>query len=94
MKDLSGLLPGDPITALVPTSQAGGNMMSDNKLAHSAPGSQPVDPLPPAKEQADPKVSASNSTPIKPGDDGKPPARTGRARGGLSLPVPSWKTLS
>jgi hypothetical protein len=37
---------------------AGGNMMSDNKLAGTAPGSQPVDPLPPAKEQADPAIGS------------------------------------
>jgi hypothetical protein len=94
VKDLSNLLPGDPVTALAPTSQAGGNMMSDNKLAGTAPGSQPVDPLPPAKEQADPKITASNAAPIQPGDDGKPSARAGRERGGLSLPEPSWKTTT
>jgi hypothetical protein len=86
MEDLSHLLPGDPITALAPTSQAGGNMMSDNKLAHTAPGSQPVDPLPPAKEQADPEISASNSSQIKPGTTGKPDARAG----GMTASPPAW----
>jgi hypothetical protein len=77
MQDLSHLLPGDPVTALAPTSQAGGNMMSDNKLAGTAPGSPPVDPLPPAKEQADPKISVSNSVPVRPGTSGKPRAESG-----------------
>jgi hypothetical protein len=61
-------------------------MMSDNKLAGTAPGSQPVDPLPPAKEQADPKVTASNSTQIRPGTSGKPRA----SAGSLSRTPPSW----
>lgn len=87
MQDLTKtVFPGDPITALVPTSMAGGNMMSDNKLALTAPGSQPVDPLPPAKEQADPKVSTSNSTPIQPGSDGKPRTRAGK----LAQGAPAW----
>jgi hypothetical protein len=58
VQDLSNFLPGDPITALAPTSQAGGNMMSSNKLAHTAPGSPPVDPLPPTSDQGDPKIGA------------------------------------
>lgn len=74
MYDLSHILPGDPVTALAPTSQSGGNMMSDSKLAMTAPGSQPVDPLPPAKQQLDPKITASNSRVIEPGDDGHPDA--------------------
>lgn len=85
MQDLSNLIPGDPITTLSPTSMAGGNMMSDNKLAMTAPGSQPVDPLPPAKEQADPKVSASNSRQIQPGTTGKR-----KPASGYSPPEPSW----
>jgi hypothetical protein len=80
------MLPGDPVTALVPVSMAGGNMMSDNKLAMTAPGSQPVDPLPPAKEQADPLITASNSTPIRPGGDGKPRA----GAGSYSPARPAW----
>lgn len=61
MEDVSSLLPGDPITALSPTSQAGGNMMSSNRYAMTAPGSQPTDPLPPAKDQGDPKITPSLS---------------------------------
>jgi hypothetical protein len=89
MQDLSSLLPGDPVTALAPTSQSGGNMMSDSKLAVTAPGSQPVDPLPPAKEQADPKVTPSNSTQIKPGTAGRKKPRNGYSPG-----LPAWKTTS
>jgi len=51
----------DRITALAPTSQAGGNMMSSNRLAMTSPGSPPTDPLPPAKDQGDPKITASGS---------------------------------
>jgi hypothetical protein len=58
MQDLSKMLTTDPVTALAPTSQAGGNMMSSNRLAMTAPGSEPVDPLPPAQDQGDPKVTA------------------------------------
>lgn len=86
MQDLSSLLPGDPVTVLAPVSMAGGNMMSDNQLAMTAPGSPPVDPLPPAKEQADPRITVSNSTPIRPGGDGKPKARNGWSPPG----APAW----
>lgn len=88
MQDLSSLLPGDPITALSPVSMAGGNMMSDNKLAGTAPGSLPVDPLPPAKEQADPKISASNGQQARPGSDGKPRVSTGPS--GYHPGKPAW----
>lgn len=91
MIDLSHILPGDPITALAPTSQAGGNMMSDNKLAGTAPGSPPVDPLPPAREQNDPKVTASNATPLQPGDDGKPDASK---MTGYTPARPAWRPAS
>jgi hypothetical protein len=58
MQDLSSALTTDPVTALAPTSQAGGNMMSSSRQAMTAPGSPPVDPLPPSKDQGDPKVTA------------------------------------
>lgn len=73
MEDLTGIYEqfgSDRITALAPTSQAGGNMMSSNRLAMTAPGSPPVDPLPPAKDQGDPKITASGST-----DPGTPAER-------------------
>jgi len=38
MQDLTNLLPGDPISALVPTSQHGGNQVADNSHAMTAPG--------------------------------------------------------
>ena len=87
MQDLSSVLPGDPITALVPTSQAGGNMMSSNKQAMTAPGSEPVDPLPDRSEQGNPKVDVSGSK-RQPGDDGKP-----QPKESYSAPHPAWKTL-
>ena len=87
MKDLSDLLP-DPITALAPTSQEGGNMMSNSKLGSTAPGSEPVSPLPPAKEQADPKISASNSQQIRPGSGKRKPSTS------YSAPKPAWTKTS
>jgi hypothetical protein len=41
------------------TSQGAGNMTSGRPSAMSAPGSVPVDPMPPAKEQGDPHVQAT-----------------------------------
>lgn len=89
MQDLSKLLPSDPVTALAPTSQAGGNMMSSAKFALTAPGSPPTDPLPPAAKQGDPKVTPSNSEQIPPGTDGKPKARTT-----WNAPRPAWTTTT
>ena len=79
MEDLTGIYEqfgSDRITALAPTSQAGGNMMSSNRLAMTSPGSPPTDPLPPAKDQGDPKITASGSqdvgTPAKRRPSGTP----------------------
>jgi hypothetical protein len=72
------------------TSQEAGNMMSGRPAARSAPGTDPVTPLPPAKDQGDPHVTPSNAARIDPGDDGKPPART--ITGAPDLPRPAWKT--
>jgi hypothetical protein len=58
------------------TSQEGGNMMSGRPAAMSAPGSQPVTPLPPAKDQGTPQVQDSPGPSVQPGTDGKPKART------------------
>jgi len=88
VKDLSSLAEN----SMWPTSQAAGNMMSGRKAAMSAPGSQPVDPLPPAKDQGEPDVENSPGPRIQPGDDGKPEART--TAGKPSLPEPAWKTTS
>jgi hypothetical protein len=60
MQDLSHLAAGS-ITA---TSQAGGNMMSSNDLAMTAPGSQPVDPLPDRDKQGRPELDVPAATPV------------------------------
>lgn len=89
-RDLSGMLPGDPVTALVPTSQAAGNMMSSNKNAMTAPGGVPVDPLPPSKDQGSVDIDVAGSA-IPPGTDGKPHAR-GQVQAAPGSPgAPSWK---
>jgi hypothetical protein len=74
MQDLSHLLGPDPVSALAPTSQAGGNMMSSNRFAMTAPGTQPVDPLPPAKEQSDPVIGSIDCprSVVTHGDDSGP----------------------
>lgn len=92
MKDLSSLLPSDPITALAPTSQAGGNMMSDSKQAMTAPGSEPVDPLPDRSDQGNPKVTASNGQKIMPAHDGKPQAS--KQLDTTPAPRPAWTKTS
>ena len=82
MQDLSHLAEG----SMTATSQGAGNMMSGRPKAMSAPGSQPVDPLPPAKDQGTPDLEVP-VTPMKTGTDGKPqPSATGYHPG-----PPSWK---
>jgi hypothetical protein len=44
MIDLSNLLPGDPISALVPTGQTQTSTVTDNANARTAPGSEPAAP--------------------------------------------------
>ena len=79
MQDLSHLA----ANSIVPTSQAGGNMMSSNDLAMTAPGSRPVDPLPDRDKQGDPHLDVPAATPV-----GTSPAR----RPGSYSPAPvSWK---
>jgi hypothetical protein len=70
-----------------PTSQEAGNMMSDRPAAMSAPGSPPVTPLPPAKDQGTPAVPLPAAT--WPGDDGKPEAGQGWNPGS-----PAWTKTS
>ena len=79
MEDLSTIYEefgSDRITCLAPTSQAGGNMMSSNRLAMTSPGSPPTDPLPPARDQGDPVITASGTqdvgTPAKRRPSGTP----------------------
>lgn len=42
MEDLSHLLKPDPVTAMAPTSQAGGHVPRSNDYAMTAPGSMPA----------------------------------------------------
>lgn len=74
-QDISHFLPGDPVAALVPTSQEGGNQQASNEQAMTAPGSQPVNILLDRDVQVDPTMHATNSGDIPPGTDGKPQAR-------------------
>lgn len=53
MQDLSHMAANGPWA----TSQAGGNMMSSNEQAMTAPGSPPADPLPDREHQGDPTVT-------------------------------------
>lgn len=73
-----------------PTSQAAGNMTSNADEAMTAPGSEPVDPLPDRDHQGNPTVKLGTAR--QPGDDGKPSAR-GTA-GDPGLPEPSWKSTT
>lgn len=71
MEDYSGLLDPDPISALTPTSQAAGNSTSSNRFARTGPGSVPVDPMPPSRQQADPAIDATAyDTPVRIGAGG------------------------
>lgn len=94
-RDLSSVLPGDPISALVPTSQEGGNMRASNEQAMTAPGSVPVDVMEPAGEyfHNDPTMEASNKSPIEPADDGKPQA-SGTATSMAGVPQPRWAAIT
>ena len=65
VRDLSALA-GNSMTA---TSQAAGNMTSSNETAMTAPGSQPVTPLPPAQDQDTPNKMSPR---IPPSFTGKP----------------------
>lgn len=67
MRDLSDLAKD----SMWITSQEGGNMVHDNTGAWSAPGSEPVTPMPPAERQPDPAVTFSgDELPV-----GTPPRR-------------------
>ena len=62
MQDLSGL----PLakTALWVSSMSGGNTTSSNANAMSAPWSVPVDPMPAARDTADPAVGPMEDIPV------------------------------
>lgn len=78
MEDLTSMLPGDPITALAPTSQAGGNQIFSNEQAMTAPGSQPASPARSVTgeviDHESPSIETSGPK-IPPGTDGKRQAR-------------------
>lgn len=77
-KDLSSVLPGDPISTLVPTSQHGGNQVWDQSHAMTALGGASGDlgnNLNQAVVVDAPEVEAQPD--IDPGDDGKPKATAG-----------------
>ena len=90
--DLSGLLPGDKVSALVPTSQHAGNQVWANN-AMSGPGGASGDlgnDLNQAVVVKAPTVETQDSFP--PGDDGKPQAskHTDYTRPG----PPGWKATT
>jgi hypothetical protein len=91
VQDLSDLL-GDPVTALAPTSQAGGNQVFSNEAAHTAPGSLPASPATTADGQvidhAPPKIAVSGPE-IPPGTDGK---RQAKGQDWSPPGAPAWKT--
>jgi len=66
--DISELADG----SLTASSMAAGNMTASNRQAMTAPGSPPVDPLPPAADQGDPTVRLGSEMPVS--TDGKPQA--------------------
>jgi len=72
--------------SLTATSQGAGNMMSSNATAMTAPGSQPVTPLPPTRDQDTPNLTMTAE--IAPGTSGKPQA-SGQAHR-PEPPRPSW----
>jgi len=90
VEDLSHLLKPDPVSALVPTSQHGGNQVADNSNAMTAPGGASGDlgnDLGTAVVVNPPKVETQSKT--QPGDDGMPQA----AGENWSPPgAPSWKS--
>ena len=77
-RDLSSVLPGDPISAIAPTSQQGGNQVWDQSHAMTAPGGESGDlgdgPNHPIVT-GPPRIDAAKQIP--PGTDGKPKATAG-----------------
>jgi hypothetical protein len=85
MQDLSNMA----ADSMWVTSQAGGNMVSSNEGAHTAPGSQPVDKLTDRDVQSDPHVEMPPQQ--APGTDGKPSAR---GQDSYSPARPAWKATT
>ena len=65
MQDLS---PADPLSVLVPTSQAGGNGLHGN-TAMTAPGTEPAGGIPEGSLGHAPRVTASDAGRAKTGQD-------------------------
>jgi hypothetical protein len=87
VQDLGSLLPGDPVSALVPTSQHAGNQVWSQEHAMTAPGGASGDlgnDLGQAVVVHPPDVETGEK--ITPGTSGKPPAKAGS----LSAGPPSW----
>ena len=91
MQDLSSLL-SDPINALAPTSQAGGNQIVSNTNAMTAPGSVPAQPATSLTgevlDHVPPTIVASGAK-IPPGTDGK---RQAKGEDWSPPGAPSWTT--
>lgn len=93
MQDLSGRYnpAGAPLSLLVPSSQEGGNLIQADlaERTMTAPGSEPVSPLPPGLDGAHPTPTQSGpEIPVShPGDQAKP--RVERAADGSK----SWKDI-
>jgi len=75
VQDLSHLLPGDPVSALAPTSQSGGNVAHDNR-AMTAPGGVPATAE--AEVHSAPQIEAqAHQVSVLPEMRGKPSIRLG-----------------
>ena len=83
MQDLSGLAKN----SMWVTSQAGGNMTSSSAEAFTAPGSEPVDPVPDRDKQGDPHVDLAE--PMPPATSGKPQAAS-QVSARWSPGAPAW----
>lgn len=90
--------------ALTPSSQEGGNLIQPTlaKATMTAPGSEPVTPLPPPLQGSNPAIDSSG--PVIPVSSPRPQPRTGTGgRGGSwqetpdtddqPKPSPAWKHL-
>ena len=82
MQDLTGRFPA----SLTPSSQEGGNLIQPDlaKSTMTAPGSEPVTPLPGPVQGSDPDINQSVPTvPVSfPGDQVKPPVQPAPHGGG------------
>lgn len=72
MQDLSHLA-ADSMTV---TSQEGGNLVHDNSPAMTAPGSQPVTPMPDEKAMPDPQLDVGADRPVGTQDRRRPAGYT------------------